>query len=47
MLFKLTPFVPSESGGVPDGDRLGKGRHVGVLEFSAPEGVVIVPLWIM
>mmetsp|Transcript_11242 Transcript_11242/g.33764 ORF Transcript_11242/g.33764 Transcript_11242/m.33764 type:complete len:97 (+) Transcript_11242:1-291(+) len=25
----------------------GAARHVGVLEFSAPEGSVVVPLWIM
>ena len=25
----------------------GIGKHVGVLEFSAPDGAVVVPLWVM
>ena len=40
MLFKLSlaPAGIAEENGC---------RHVGVLEFSAPEGTVVVPLWIM
>jgi hypothetical protein len=50
-----TVDLTAPAGGPPTGirDRIGAdndgrgSRHVGVLEFSAPEGVVIVPLWIM
>ena len=36
MLFKLTLAGSAASP-----------RHVGVLEFSAPEGTVVVPLWLL
>jgi len=36
MLFKISVAGTNSSG-----------KHVGVLEFSAPEGTVVVPLWVM
>jgi hypothetical protein len=49
MLFRLSLHAPADTGATSGigGDGGQGARHVGVLEFSAPEGVVIVPLWIM
>ena len=52
-LEKLMELIPQEHMPQPLLFRIsvlgtaGAGKHVGVLEFSAPEGCVVVPLWIM
>jgi hypothetical protein len=46
MLFKLSlPTVDVGSGAAPSGG-VRDSKHVGVLEFNAPEGVAVVPTWI-